>query len=92
MQKAQTLKKFINNFDFWSEGEKPIEVNLKEVPTLKDIRGTGSHFFNDINKMSKEQKFPVINDDLCVNCGKCYMTCLDSGYQAITFDTNTHKP
>ncbi|MCC6180709.1 MAG: hypothetical protein IT237_02640, partial [Bacteroidia bacterium] len=19
-----------------------------------------------------------MNDDLCVNCGKCYMTCLDS--------------
>ena len=34
----------------------------------------------------------MITDDLCVNCGKCYMTCLDSGYQAITFDTKTHKP
>lgn len=62
------------------------------MPTLKDIRGTGSHHFKDINHMSKEQKFPVINDDLCVNCGKCYMTCLDSGYQAITFDTHAHKP
>jgi len=59
---------------------------------LKDIRGTGNHHFKDINHMSKEQKFPVINDDLCVNCGKCYLTCLDSGYQAISFDTKTHKP
>lgn len=42
--------------------------------------------------MSKDQKFPFINDDLCVNCGKCYLTCLDSGYQAIKFDTHTHKP
>jgi dihydropyrimidine dehydrogenase (NADP+) len=42
--------------------------------------------------MSKEQKFPIISDDLCVNCGKCYMTCLDSGYQAITFNSKTHKP
>ena len=42
--------------------------------------------------MSKEQKFPIIYDDLCVNCGKCYMTCLDSGYQAITFNDKTHKP
>lgn len=54
--------------------------------------GTGNKYFKDINHMSKDQKFPVINDDLCVNCGKCFMTCLDSGYQAIQFDTKTHKP
>ncbi len=54
--------------------------------------GTGNKYFKDINHMSKAQKFPLINDDLCVNCGKCYMTCLDSGYQAIQFDTKTHKP
>lgn len=42
--------------------------------------------------MSTQQKFPVVSDDLCVNCGKCFMTCLDSGYQAITFNSKTHKP
>lgn len=30
--------------------------------------------------------------DMCINCGKCYMTCNDSGYQAITFDPETHLP
>lgn len=30
--------------------------------------------------------------DLCINCGKCYMTCNDSGYQAINFDPKTHIP
>lgn len=29
---------------------------------------------------------------MCINCGKCYMTCNDSGYQAITFDPMTHLP
>lgn len=27
---------------------------------------------------------------MCINCGKCYMTCNDSGYQAIKFDPKTH--
>lgn len=27
--KSQTLKKYINNFSFWAEGEKPTEVNIK---------------------------------------------------------------
>ena len=30
--------------------------------------------------------------EMCINCGKCYMTCNDSGYQAITFDPETHLP
>jgi dihydropyrimidine dehydrogenase (NADP+) len=53
IQNSQTLKNYINNFSFWEKGEKPKEVNLQEVPMLKDIRGTGSHHFKDINHMSK---------------------------------------
>lgn len=26
-----------------------------------------------------------------MNCGKCYMACADSGYQAIEFDAKTHR-
>ena len=29
---------------------------------------------------------------MCINCGKCYMACNDSGYQAIEFDEMTHIP
>uniref|UniRef100_A0A3B3I1B5 Dihydropyrimidine dehydrogenase [NADP(+)] n=1 Tax=Oryzias latipes TaxID=8090 RepID=A0A3B3I1B5_ORYLA len=34
----------------------------------------------------------LIDEDMCINCGKCYMTCNDSGYQAIQFDPETHLP
>ena len=40
----------------------------------------------------KEQVVALIDEDMCINCGKCYMTCNDSGYQAITFDPVTHLP
>jgi len=33
-----------------------------------------------------------VDFDACINCGKCYMTCNDSGYQAIHFDAETHLP
>ena len=89
---VQQIRNIKNNFNLWGEGEKPTKVNIKDVPTLKDVRGKGASHIEHITSMSKEQKFPVISDDLCVNCGKCYMTCLDSGYQAITFDSKTHKP
>ncbi len=48
----QYLKKYKNSFGLWKAGEKPQSVNIKEVPTLADIRGTGSKHFKDINHMS----------------------------------------
>jgi dihydropyrimidine dehydrogenase (NADP+) len=41
---------------------------------------------------NKQQKVALIDEEMCINCGKCYMTCNDSGYQAITFDAETHLP
>ena len=34
----------------------------------------------------------LIDPEMCINCGKCYMTCNDTGYQAIEFDPETHLP
>ena len=29
---------------------------------------------------------------MCVNSGSCFSSCNDSGYQSITFDSDTHLP
>jgi len=29
---------------------------------------------------------PTINENACLQCGRCYLACSDSGYQAIKFD------
>lgn len=39
-----------------------------------------------------QQVVALIDEEMCINCGKCYMTCNDSGYQAIVFDPETHLP
>jgi Fe-S-cluster-containing dehydrogenase component len=31
-----------------------------------------------------EQVVALIDEEMCINCGKCYMTCNDSGYQVGT--------
>jgi len=38
----------------------------------------------------KEQVVAVVIEELCIQCGKCYMTCNDNAYQAIIF-TPEHK-
>ncbi|KAI4470269.1 dihydropyrimidine dehydrogenase [nadp(+)] [Holotrichia oblita] len=63
------------------------------VPKIKDIIGKALSrigAYNDLNL--KKQVVALIDDDMCINCGKCYMACNDSGYQAIHFDHKTHIP
>lgn len=66
---------------------------IKPVPTVKDIIGRALPNIGTYKSLdNKKQAVALIDDDLCINCGKCYMTCADSGYQAIEFDPETHIP
>ena len=35
---------------------------------------------------------PKFDDDKCVGCGRCYVSCYDGGHQAIDFNTETRRP
>lgn len=42
---------------------------------------------------NQEQVQALIDEEMCINCGKCYMTCNDSGYQVLASiyqPTHTH--
>ncbi|KAF7266557.1 hypothetical protein GWI33_020065 [Rhynchophorus ferrugineus] len=63
------------------------------VPKVKDIVGRALKYIGPYKKLDNtKQVVALIDDDMCINCGKCYMACNDSGYQAIQFDPNTHIP
>ena len=34
----------------------------------------------------KNKRLALINDELCINCGKCYMTCNDVRYLFLFFN------
>lgn len=63
------------------------------VPTIKDVIGKALQYLGTFGELSNvEQVVAMIDEEMCINCGKCYMTCNDSGYQAIRFDPETHLP
>ncbi|XP_032520125.2 dihydropyrimidine dehydrogenase [NADP(+)] [Danaus plexippus] len=64
-----------------------------EVPRISDVVGEALNRISTYKKLDNtKQVVALIDDDMCINCGKCYMACADSGYQAIEFDEQTHIP
>ncbi|KNC80821.1 hypothetical protein SARC_06824 [Sphaeroforma arctica JP610] len=72
---------------------RPAPKPRAEVPTVQDMIGRSLPKIGTYNQLSnKKQVVALVDEDMCINCGKCYMTCNDSGYQAIRFDAKTHLP
>lgn len=54
---------------------------LKKIPKILDIVGLKLPKVSPIEKMSKAIiEMPEINKDSCLECGRCYVACSDSGY------------
>uniref|UniRef100_A0A7I4YB56 Dihydropyrimidine dehydrogenase [NADP(+)] n=1 Tax=Haemonchus contortus TaxID=6289 RepID=A0A7I4YB56_HAECO len=69
------------------------DTAVEAVPTVQDVIGSALPLIGPHKALDNQfQKVALINDDMCINCGKCYMTCNDSGYQAISFNKETHVP
>ncbi|XP_033737186.1 dihydropyrimidine dehydrogenase [NADP(+)]-like isoform X1 [Pecten maximus] len=97
-QKADIMAKHFKDADILGEKFqpapiRPANVPKKPVPSVQEVIGKALPMigsYGDLN--NKEQVVALIDEDMCINCGKCYMTCNDSGYQAIKFDPHTHLP
>lgn len=70
-----------------------VDESMGGVQKLKDLVSASNNKIGTYNSLdNKQQVVALIDQDMCINCGKCYMTCNDSGYQAISFNSKTHIP
>jgi len=73
--------------------EPEISISYNKPQTIKEQIGRAISRIGNYNNLdNKQQVVALVDEELCINCGKCYMTCNDSGYQAIKFDPKTHIP
>ena len=58
------------------------------IASVKDIIGAGLENINETTDILERDTilFPVIDKDKCIGCGRCYISCMDGGHQAIRFE------
>ncbi|CAI9740097.1 dehydrogenase [NADP(+)]-like isoform X1 [Octopus vulgaris] len=97
IERKRKLVEYYKDIDLLSPKNEPPKIRPPNIPSssvqgAQEMIGYALPHLSDHTSLDrKEQVVALINDDLCINCGKCYMVCNDSGYQAITFDSVTHK-
>lgn len=58
--------------------------------SIEEMTGNALNTISDFENLNKETTaFIEINKEACIKCGKCFISCKDSGYQAIDFSAET---
>ncbi|XP_026529949.1 dihydropyrimidine dehydrogenase [NADP(+)] [Notechis scutatus] len=90
---AENKLKLKGQSSLLSQLERKCFAPKKPILAVKDVIGKALQYIGTYGELSStEQVVALIDEEMCINCGKCYMTCNDSGYQAIQFDPETHLP
>lgn len=68
-------------------------MRFKGVPNLPSLIGGAAGSVVDHHSIERGGVvFPVFHLERCIGCGRCYISCMDGGHQAITFDPDTRRP
>ena len=73
-------------------GEPSIYSASSQPPSIADVIGSAGNRIGAWHELSQEEQvIAKIDPSMCVNCGACYTSCNDAGYQSISFDAVTHE-
>ncbi|MBQ3390783.1 MAG: NAD-dependent dihydropyrimidine dehydrogenase subunit PreA [Clostridia bacterium] len=68
-------------------------MKCKGVASLRELIGGASKTVVDHQSIERGTVvFPLFDSERCIGCGRCYVSCMDGGHQAIEFDPATRKP
>ena len=68
-------------------------LKCKGISKLTDLIGAAAMTVVDHHSIERDTVlFPVFDLDQCNGCGRCYISCMDGGHQAIEFDPQTRRP
>lgn len=68
-------------------------MNRHGITALQEIVGAGLDAVTTPEKLNRSSVcYPKFLRQDCFGCGRCYISCMDAGHQAIRFDTAARRP
>ncbi|WP_026078529.1 NAD-dependent dihydropyrimidine dehydrogenase subunit PreA [Saccharococcus caldoxylosilyticus] len=68
-------------------------MDERGVNKLDDLVGLALNNIVPAEELDRSFKIvPKIDEDKCIGCGRCYVSCFDGAHQAIVWDSETRKP
>ena len=68
-------------------------LSLKGIKDVKHLIGAAVNTIVSHEDVERDTiLLPLFNNEDCVGCGRCYLSCRDGGHQAISFDPETRVP
>ncbi len=70
-----------------------VYLQERNIDNIRELIGTSVESI--VNRSDLERDtilLPQFLPDKCIGCGRCYISCMDGGHQAIVFDEVTRKP
>jgi len=65
----------------------------RQLTALGDLVGESLPLFTNPDHLDRDTvTYPKFNQERCVGCGRCEVSCNDGGHQAIVFDHETRHP
>lgn len=66
---------------------------LRNYKSVHEFIGVAAESIVDTDNLERDTRLlPHFKTDKCIGCGRCYISCMDGGHQAIAFDEDKRKP
>lgn len=68
-------------------------MDAMDIPSLQSLVGAALPDLTTSDKLDRNTVvYPAVDYDGCVGCGRCYISCMDGGHQAIAWLAEQRKP
>lgn len=68
-------------------------MSLKGISSISQLIGCATQTIVPHDQVERDTiLLPIFNQEYCVGCGRCYVSCRDGGHQAISFDSEERVP
>ena len=70
-----------------------IYMAQRNYKSIKELIGIAGDSVVENDNLERDTViFPMVNKELCIGCGRCFISCRDGGHQALIWDKDARRP